>query len=49
MQDEDEVFFTDAELMARRKCSKMTLWRLREANKLPRPLSSVATQSEAAT
>ena len=34
---QDEVFLTDAELMARWKCSKMKLWRLREAKRLPLP------------
>ena len=33
-----EAFLTDRELMARWKCSKMKLWRLREANKLPPPI-----------
>lgn len=34
----DEAFLTDQELMARWKCSKMKLWRLREANRLPAPI-----------
>ena len=34
---QDEIFLTDPELKARWKCSKMTLWRLREAGRLPRP------------
>ena len=29
-----EVFFTDPELCARWRCSKMKLWRLRQAGKL---------------
>jgi hypothetical protein len=34
----DEVFLTDAELMARWKCSKMKLFRLRRAGRLPAPI-----------
>ena len=43
----DEAFLTDQELMARWKCSKMKLWRLREANSFRLPSSSSAARGRA--